>query len=163
LTSRNSSSRALGRDVKQGDEVALDVLDEIIGRARLQRRHRDAGILRRRDEHHRRRARDRHDLLQRLQSVEAGHVLVERHDIYAAVNAVLRTRAADELEAFLAACGVNDLVAAPRQAAIDQARQRPVVVNVEQCGRTLIHGAAGGTWMTEKNKPSCRMALAKFS
>ena len=41
--------------------------------------------------------------------------------------------------------------------------ERPVVVDVEQCGHALVHGAAGGTWMTEKNKPSCRMALAKFS
>ncbi|MGY4370277.1 hypothetical protein ACVW1A_006342 [Bradyrhizobium sp. LB1.3] len=36
---------------------------------------------------------DRHDLLQRLQPVEAGHVLVERDD----VDAAGRPRAADEL------------------------------------------------------------------
>ncbi|MGY4370278.1 hypothetical protein ACVW1A_006343 [Bradyrhizobium sp. LB1.3] len=58
---------------------------------------------------------------------------------------------------------MKDLVAAPCQAAIDQARQRAVVVDVEQCWRALVHEAADGTWMTEKNKPSCRMALAKFS
>ncbi len=58
---------------------------------------------------------------------------------------------------------MNDLVAAPRQAAIDQARERAVVIDVKQCWRALGHEAAGGTWMTEKNRPSCRMALAKFS
>lgn len=150
---------AFGGDVEERDEVALDVLHQIVGRTRLQRGDRDAGILRGGDEYDRRRVRDRHDLLERLQPVEARHVLIERNDIDAAFGA----GAADALETFLAARGVNDPVAAPRQAAVDQARQRVVVVDVEQCRRGLVHVAAGGTWMTEKNSPSCRMALAKFS
>ncbi len=145
--------------MEERDEVALDVLHQIVGRPRLQRGHRDAGILRRGDEHDRRRVRDRHDLLERLQPVEARHVLIECHDIDAAFGG----RAADALETLLAARGMNDPVAASCQAAIDQARQRVVVVDIEQGRRALVHVAAGGTWMTEKNRPSCRMALAKFS
>ena len=71
----------------------LRILDQIVGRARLQRGHRDAGILRGRDEHHRRRVRDRHDLLQRLQPVEARHVLVERDHVDAALAAAAPARA----------------------------------------------------------------------
>ena len=63
----------------------------------------------------------------------------------------------------LAARGMHDLEAEPRQAAIDQPRQRRVVVDIQQRGRRCGHVAAGGTWMTEKNSPSWRMALAKLS
>ena len=154
------AQRAFGRDMQQRDEVALDVLDEIVGGTGFECGDGDAGILRGGDEHHRRRIRDLEDLLQRLQPVEAGHVLVERHD----VDAAIRSGTADARQTFLAARGVNDLVAAPRQATIDQARERGVVIDVEQCWRALLgHEAAGGTWMTEKNRPSCLMALAKFS
>ncbi len=86
------AQRAFGRDMQQRDEVALDVLDQIVGRACLQRGDGDAGILRRRDEHHRRRVRDRHDLLERLEPVETRHVLVERHDIDAALEPVCALR-----------------------------------------------------------------------
>jgi hypothetical protein len=114
-------------DLQQGDEIALHVLDQIIGRAGLQRGDGDAGILRGRDEHHRRRIRDRHDPLQRLQAVEAGHVLVERDDVDAALLPADR--------ALLAARRMDDLEAQPRQAALDQPGQRLVVVDIQQCGR----------------------------
>ena len=46
--------RAVGSDLQQRDEVAAGILDEIVGRARLQRGDRNRRILRGRDEHHRR-------------------------------------------------------------------------------------------------------------
>ena len=61
------------------------ILDQIIGGAGLQGGDGDAGILRRRDEHHRRRIRDRQDPLQGFEAVEAGHVLIERDDVDAAL------------------------------------------------------------------------------
>ena len=77
--------RAVDGDMEQGDEIALEILDQIIDGAGLQRGDGDRGILRRGDEHHRRRIRDRQDPLQRLEAVEAGHVLIERDDVDAAL------------------------------------------------------------------------------
>ncbi len=147
--------RAVDRDLQQRDEFALHVLDEIVGSAGLQRGHRDRGILRGGDEHHRRRVRDRHDPFQRLQTIEAGHELIERDDVDAAL--------AQALQPGGAANGMHHLEAEPRQTAVDQAGEPFVVVDVQQRGHRGTHGAAGGTWMTEKNRPSWRMALAKLS
>ena len=61
------------------------ILDQIVGGAGLQRGDGNRGILRRGDEHHRRRIRDRQDPLKRLETVEAGHVLIERDDVDAAL------------------------------------------------------------------------------
>ena len=77
--------RAVDGDLEQGNEIALDVLDQIVGGAGLQRGDGDAGVLRGGDEHHRRRIRDRQDPLQRFEAVEAGHVLIERDDVDAAL------------------------------------------------------------------------------
>ena len=149
------AQRAVDGNLEQRDEIAPDILDQIVGGTRLQRGDGDRGILRGRDEHHRRGIRDLQDLLERLQAIEAGHVLIERDDVDAALG--------EALQALLPAGGMDDLEAVPRQAAVDQAGQRRVVVNVQQCRRGVVHAAAGGTWMTEKNRPSWRMALAKLS
>ena len=85
--------RAVDGDLQQRNEIALQILDQIVGGAGLQRGDRDAGILRRGDEHHRRRIRDRQDPLQRFEAVEPGHVLVERDDVDAALPAAGRARA----------------------------------------------------------------------
>ena len=85
MLNRGLPQRAVDGDLEQRDEIALHVLDQIVGGAGLQRGDGDLGILRRGDEHHRRRIRDRQDPLQRLQAVEAGHVLIERDDVDAAL------------------------------------------------------------------------------
>ena len=108
--------RAVDGDLQQRNEIALDVLDQIVGGAGLQRGDGDRRILRGRDEHHRRRVRDRHDPFQRFEAVEARHVLVERDDVDAAL---LQPR-----QPLLAARRVDDLEAAPRQAAVDQPGER---------------------------------------
>ena len=115
--------RAVDRDVEQGNEIAERVLHQIVGRARLQRGHRDAGILRRGDEHHRRRIRNFQDPRQRLQPVEAGHVLVQRDDIDAAFLQALKA-------GFAIGC-MDDVEACSRQATIDQPGQRLVVVDIQ--------------------------------
>jgi hypothetical protein len=49
------------------------------------------------------------------------------------------------LQSLGAAPGVNDLEAEPRHAALDEAGQRFVVIDVKQRGRSFAHAAAGGT------------------
>jgi hypothetical protein len=146
----------VGGDLQERDEIVLDILDQIVGRSGFQRRDRNAGILRGRDEHHRRSIGNGQNALQRLEPVEARHVLIQCDDVDAALH--------DPLQALGAALCVQHLEAAePRQAAFDQTGQRLVVVDIEQRGNFGGHSAAGGTWMTEKNRPSWRMAFAKLS
>ena len=141
--------------MQQRNEIALNVFDKIIGRAGLQRGYRDLEILRCRDEYHGRRVGDRPDLLQRFEPIEARHVLIERDRINAALF--------ETLEALGAARRMLDFEAEFRQAAADQPGQCRVVIDIQQRGLRRRHGLAGGTCITEKNRPNCRMALAKLS
>ena len=70
---------------------------------------------------------------------------------------------ANARKACLAVGGVLDDEPLPLQPALDQSRKIGIVVDIEHGGGFDAHAAAGGTWMTEKNRPSWRMALAKFS
>jgi hypothetical protein len=149
------AQRAGDGDVQQRDEIALRVLDEIIGGTGLERRDGDLGVQRGGNEHHRRGFRDRPDLLQRVQPIETRHVLIERDGVDAALLQPFQT--------LRAARRALDLETEPRQAAIDQPRQRFVIVDVEQRGGRGGHVVPEGTWMTEKNRPSWRMAFAKLS
>ena len=56
-------------------------------------------------------------------------------------------------------------IAAPRQPALGQPPQPVVVVDVEDAGAAwLAHWASGsGTWITDRNSPSWRIACAKLS
>ena len=67
------------------------------------------------------------DLLQRFEAVEPRHVLIERDDVDAALR--------QAFEPLLAARGMHDVEAEPRQAAVDQPGQRRVVVDIQQRGR----------------------------
>ena len=82
-------------------------------------------------------------------------MLVECDDIDAAL-----------LDACETGCAVRRMFngkSLPLQSALDQPRKIGVVVNVQKKWRCRFHVLTGGTLMTEKNRPSCRMALAKFS
>ena len=129
--------RAVDGDLEQGDEIALDVLDQIVGGARLQRGDGDRRVLRGGDEHHRRRVRDPQYPLQRFEAVEAGHVLIECYNIDAALL--------QPIEPVRAARRMNDREAEPRQAALHQPGQRRVIVDIQQCRRRGVHVAACGT------------------
>jgi hypothetical protein len=154
LANARAVQRPGDRHRKQRDELALGVLDEVIGGAGLQRGDGDAAVERGRDEHHRRGVLDRADARQRLQPVQARHVLVERDHVDAAL--------ADARDPGLAVGGMLDVETLPLQPALHQPRERGIVVDIES-GWCLVAHAAGGTWMTEKNRPSWRMAWAKFS
>jgi hypothetical protein len=147
--------RAVDGDLEQRDEIAVDVLDHIVGGARLQRGDGDRRVLRGGDKYHRRRVRDPQYPLKGFEAVEAGHVLIECDDVDAALL--------EPLEPVVAGRRMDDREAEPRQTALHQPGQRRVVVDIQQCRLRRVHVAACGTWMTEKNNPSWRMALAKLS
>ena len=69
----------------------------------------------------------------------------------------------DAVESLRAARGVKNAKPVSRQAAMNEAGQRLVIVDIQQCGVFETHIVAAGTWMTEKNSPSWRMAVAKLS
>ena len=121
---------------KQGDEIALGVLDQVVGGAGLQRGHGDAAVERGGDEHHRRRVLDRADPRQRLQPVEARHVLVERDHVDAAL--------ANAGEPGLAIGCMLDDKTLPLQPALHQPRESGIVVDIER-GWCFLGHAAGGT------------------
>ena len=97
---------------------------------------------------------ERPDPGQGLQPVLAGHVMVQGDDIDAALL--------DSLQPALALDrGLHD-EAAPLQSLLDETREPGIVVDIEDAERPVGH-AASGTWITEKNSPSWRMAFAKPS
>ena len=63
--------------------------------------------------------------------------MIERDDVDAALR--------DAIEPIGAARGMNDLEAEPRQPALDQPGHRLVIVDIQQCGRRVVHGTAAGT------------------
>ena len=73
--------RLLDRGGQQGEELALHVLDHIVGCAGLQGRHRDPALFRGRDVDHGRRIGQRLDGRERLKPVLARHVVIERDRI----------------------------------------------------------------------------------
>ena len=82
-------------------------------------------------------------------------MLVEGDDVDAA--------GADARQRSDAVAGVLDLETLPVQPALHQVGKVGVVIDVKEGGAFCCHAAVGGTWMTEKNRPSWRMALAKLS
>jgi hypothetical protein len=53
-------------------------------------------------------------------------------------------------------------ISATFQIAPDQVAKSFIIVDQENPGAAaLLHQALSGTWITEKNSPSCRIALAK--
>ena len=129
--------RAVDGNLQQRNEIALHILDQIIGGARLQRGDGDRRVLRGGDEHDRRRIWNAQDPLQGFEAVEAGHVLVERDDVDTALL--------QPVEPVLAARRMHHVEAEPRQAAVDQPGQRVVVVDIQQCRLGIGHVAACGT------------------
>ena len=141
-------------------EVVVGGLDHIVGRARLERRNRQPAFIRCGDVYDWRRLRQLEQLLQRLQPVLDGHVVVHRHHIEAICSG--------QAHAFRSVGGHRDLEAAPLKPARDQAAQACVVVDIEQSrplggGHGRCHGCGSGTWMTDRKRPSWRMASAKDS
>ena len=129
--------RAVDGDLQQRNEIALHILDQIIGGAGLQRGDGDRRVLRRGDEHHRRGIRNSQYPLQGFEAVEAGHVLVKRDDVDTALL--------EPVKPVLAACRMHHVEAEPRQAAVDQPGQRLVIVDIQQCRLGIGHVAACGT------------------
>ena len=94
-------------------------------------------FLRRGDEHHRRRVGNRQDPLEGFKAVEPGHVLIECDDV--------DTTLLQPIEPSHPTGGMDHVEAKLGQAAVDQPRQRLVIVDIEQRGRDSGHVAVCGT------------------
>src|SRR6185312_12298985 len=151
----HGANRARQRRLQEEDEVALDVLDDVVEGAGFQRRDRHAAVLRAGDDEDRRLVRNRVDALERLDAVQPRHIEVERHHVDIAMGGERR-------ESALAGRFAHDLDALAAEAALDQGAEAFVVVDVENLAWHWLQ-LGEGTWMTEKNRPSWRMALAKLS
>ena len=66
-------------------------------------------------------------------------------------------------EAFFAIGSGLDRVAAAGQELFDQPANAGVVVDVQNPTRLMHQASASGTWITDRNRPSCRMASEKLS
>ena len=146
---------------EQLPELALEVLPHVVGGPRLEGGDGDAAVLRAGDVDHRRRIRQGADRRQQVEAGLAGHVVVQGHEIDAA--------GLEPGEARRPVGGVLDGVAAVREGPLHEAGETGIVVDVEDAeagpGRPSWSGCHGvsGICMTEKNRPSWRIALAKPS
>ena len=75
--------------------------------------------------------------LERLQPIEARHVLIERNDIDAALG--------EAIQSGLAVGRIFNVEAEPRQPAADQPGKRLVIVDIKNRGQRSGHVAACGT------------------
>jgi hypothetical protein len=157
----NASSRAFqhrsGADLferggEQVEEILADRLHDVIGGTGLQRGDRDAAFLGTGDVHDRRMIGQAAERFERLQAVHAGHVVIDRDQVEAlggGLDHTLRT-------------GLGDGHAVA--AAFERTRRQPpdtgVVVDVEDAWPAH---SASGTWITDRNSPSWRIACAKLS
>ncbi|MNQ51605.1 hypothetical protein D3C85_655920 [compost metagenome] len=142
----------LKRRAQQGGEVLGHVLDDIVGGPGAQGGHGDASVLRPGDIDHRRRAGQVQNVGQDVQPLAARHVVIQGADVERA-----------RLKRGVTGVGVGGaghVIAVAAQFLLDQPRQTPVVVDVEQADRgAQISGAC----MTDRKRPSCWMAPAKAS
>ena len=144
--------------LQQLQENAADVLDDVVGRACLQRGDGDAPLVAAAGVDHRGRIGQGADLVQDFEPFPAGHEMVQRHRVEAA--------RAQQRQAVVAALRQGDVVTLARERALHQAAECGVVIDVEdRYGRRppdVCHGTSG-TCMMERNRPSWRMAWEKVS
>ena len=86
----------------------------------------------------------------------ARHVMIDRDQVEALVQ---RKR-----DAFRATFGEHDIIAPPSQRALGQAPQPGIVIDIQDA-RPRLHDqlSRSGTWITDRNRPSWRIAWAKLS
>ena len=149
----HAGHRRAHRGFEELDELAADVLDHVIRSARLERRDRDAALARAGDEDDRGCIGQGLDGVENVEPVAAGHVMVERHGVEAALR---ETR-----EAGVAVAGGLDGMAEPAELALHEAAQRRIVVDVEEPMARHAQ-TCSGIWITDKNSPNCRIASAKL-
>jgi hypothetical protein len=140
---------------QQRDELAGHVLQHIIEGAGFQRCDGDRGILFTGDDDDGRMVRYLMNELQCADTVEPRHMVVERHHIE-----FLPLETFDRGEAVLHRDHLDAMGIEP---ALNQAAEPRFVVGVKDFFWHASSQAVAGTWMTEKNRPSWRIALAKLS
>ncbi len=149
---------AVDRRREQFQEHALDVLEHVIGGALPQRGDGDARLLRRGHEDDRRHRRHRTQRAQHVKTVATGHVVVERDHV--------EMLGAGERDPRGPVRRHRDGVPDPFEMLLHQARDSGIVIDVEDThhvgGREHRH-VGSGTCITERNRPSWRIAVAKPS
>ena len=147
--------------VEQVEEILAHRLYDVIRRPRLQGGDCDPALVGAGDVDDRRGIGERAQLAQRLQSVHAGHVMIDRDQVEA------RGRRPDHPLA--AALRHRHVITAPCQPARRQSPDTGVVVDIQDAhgggrGGGVVHQPSiSGTWITDRNSPSCRIACAKLS
>jgi hypothetical protein len=138
------------------DEIVTQSLDHIVGGAGLQRRDGNAALVGAGDVDDRWTVAQLAQLGDGVQPVPFRHVVVD-------TDQVERLRAGN-LHPFGASRGAGHGVAATCKQLLDQPAQARVIVDVENPARRLHQlASASGTWITDRNSPSWRMASAKLS
>ena len=125
----------LDRGGQKRKELLTDRLHDIIGGAGLEGGNGDAALLRPGHIDDGRGVGQRSDARQRLEPVLARHVVIERHDIDAALL--------DPTEAAVAILRDLDRIAAPLQPLLDEAGQTRVVIDIQDAERPVGHAASG--------------------
>ena len=152
------------RTGEQIEEIGADRLHDIIRRARFQRSDRDPPFLRAGDVHHRGHARQDAQPLERLEPVHSRHVMVDCDQIE---GPAFFERGLRQRDALGAAFGDRQRITVARERPHGEAAQAGIVVDIEDRGASgLSHhpsGSISGTWITDRNRPSWRIAVAKLS
>ena len=154
VTKPHLLERLLERAHQEIHEVVGARLDHVIGGAGFQRCNGDSALVGARDVDDGGTVGAGPKLVQRSQPVLSGHVVVDRYEV--------EGFARRERDAFHAARRAGDDKSSPREAPRDQPAQPLIVVDVQQTRKSalrhLAHAPASGTWITDKNRPSWRIA-----
>ena len=118
--------RAFQRVAQQGGEVPGGILDDIVGGAGAEGGDGDTAFLGPGDIDHRRRVRQGDDVVQDVETVAAGHVVIEGHDVEIVGSGDERAQAG------VAVGRTGHGIAVSPQLLLDQPRQPAVIIDVEQ-------------------------------
>ncbi len=96
------------------------------------------------------------ELLERFQPVHAGHIVIDRDQV--------EGLAARECDALGTAFGNRHRIAMARERARGEPPQPRIVIDIQdrRWGGS-VHPSVSGTWITDRNSPSWRIAWAKLS
>jgi hypothetical protein len=144
-------------------EAALEQIDKIVARglhnifvsASFEGGDGDAAFLRARDVDNRRAARQLAQFPEGLQPIHPGHVMVDRDQVETAIGR--------NAQALVAACSGHDDMTSPSKQLLDQPACSGIIVDVQDTPRFVHQMSTSGTWITDRNKPSWRIASAKLS
>ena len=147
--------RLVDRLAQQIEKIVAGGFDDIVGRTGLERADRDVGFVRPGHIDHGRRLRQLHQRGQYFAAVLARHVMIKRDQIE---RMGLRQR-----QPLCTAMRHGDSKTQPFEFALSQRGQADVVIDVQNARSGVGHYVLSGILMTERNRPSLRIASEKLS